>query len=271
MDILTRENTLVRVDMKNERAEVQRSNVAYYAENENCRAISTGEYLEVQTKERTTRVHLFRKVAKVLVVEANVYLVGEAWIERLDRGVLKKEREFRERIVDAEVVDGFLLVLQATTLTVLDKALKKVERTKLPMKYPAQLSVHRGAEPVIGVLSITEKKAYLFSLSGQLIKTISTSERPSHLLLFADGATRYAAVAHKQTLLLAALEPADSGATRAVATEHLSDIALAQFSASERAVYTFAKEGTVCVVPLAGGGGEVVYVDPAGIVSAYVR
>ncbi|KAI5191178.1 hypothetical protein NECID01_1347 [Nematocida sp. AWRm77] len=268
MDILTRENTLLHVDVKKESAELLRDGIVYYEKNKKCTVLSTAEYLEVQTKEKTTRVHLFRPVERVHILEGLVYLVGDKWIECLEKGELKKEREFPERIVDTAVLDTFVLVLQQRTLTVLDMSLKRVERTKLQVKYPEQLCVHAGTRPVIGILSSTEKKAHFFSASGELVKTVALPAKPAHISLFEYKEKLYAAVAYKNALVLAEVFGEHS---REVHTEHISSILFSQFSEADQVLYTFSKEGTVCTASIEEGNGEVVYVDPSGIQRAHVE
>jgi len=259
MNILTKRNELLKVELDRERVEVEGEGVVFWKKGREYRAVGSEEYLEIEG-EKTTRIHLFRKIEDVLVIGDRIYLVGDRWIEYLERSKLVKEREFAEKIVGVGVFEEMIVVLQQERLLVLDRRLKDVGRTRISVRYPEKLLITE--DKIMGILSATEKTVFLFTTSGSEIKKIRTEGRPSAFAVFKENGETYVAVAHGTKIRV---EGVTRSFEREAETDHVTGIFEVKYSEKDKAIYSASKEGIVCRTELERGDGEAVYVESAGI------
>lgn len=261
MDILTRENKVIRVTPKEQKVESIQENAIFYKRRPLYSAVQIGEYLEISQGKKRTRLHIYREIKNVHVTENNIILVGDNWIELLEGDRLKKEREIKGRIIDTKVDGDLFIVLGQGTISIFSLALKRVSHNKIPFKYPDQILIHGQENKVIGILSGTMKKVGVFNSTGELIKTVSVEEKPKYAIFFRNEQKLYLCVGHGKNLTI---EEIDGDERYEVSTEHFSAIIGISYSEEEKMIYSISQEGTLCQAPFSAKDAVLVYADTAG-------
>ncbi|KAI5179773.1 hypothetical protein NEOKW01_0236 [Nematocida sp. AWRm80] len=269
MDIVTRENNLVSVNILSAAANTVREHIVFYKNTKEYRAISTSSYLQVECKDRIVRIHLFRGLSDVHVINDIVYLIGDNWIESICKrtNALINEIDLKKGITSTAVFKEILMVLSGNDLIVLDKSLKTVSKSKLEIKLPNIIYILES-EGLISISSSLEKSIYIFSTSGQLVKRIETLSIPKTHILMSDPSGAVLLVYSSKTQIVIVSIKTDTPA-KVLETDHIHDISQIIYHSQDNCIYSCSKEGVLCCSRLDSIEAEAVYVDCTGIRSIH--
>ncbi|KAI5171163.1 hypothetical protein NEFER03_0565 [Nematocida sp. LUAm3] len=269
MDILTKTGRVLNISTEHQEVHEVKNKVSFYKRTEEYEVTQYGAYLEVNSKKINIKVSIYREIRDVFILKDKIILVGDNWMELFSGEKLEKEKEFKEPIIDVKSVKGLLMVLFREKLSIISPSLKEMKKQKIQISYPEKLFVYEKEKLFIGILSATERTAYVFSSDGALVKKMKVSRKPTAALLFKKNESIFLCVANKNQLQISPLDSEKDQKT--LETDHITDIFQIEYLEETEAIYSVSKEGVLCEVKLEEKEAAAVYVDQEGIERIFLQ